>query len=296
MATVGSTSMPARWLNPLIKYAYPIIGDLPLDQIELSHVLAVMDAAEQAGFQMTARRIKENIARVINAAMAKGRCNAERRNPADAKLIAAARPSKRKRERPHYRAVDLNDAPKVFQALKARAETNTAFAAWCFMALTAARPSEALNARWSELDVGQKLWVLPPTRAKSSKQHIVPLSTAALEILDRQARIRSGEAVFPGSGGSPLSYNSFATAPAKGMIDAACPHGWRSVFRDFCGDVGDVPRDLAEAALAHSLGSTEASYRRRTAVEKRRLVMENYAQWLNSESAQVIAFPTGKKA
>ena len=199
----------AVWLNPLIKYAFPIIGDLPLDQIELSHVLAVMDAAEQAGFQMTARRIKENIARVINAAMAKGRCNAERRNPADAKLIAAARPSKRKGERPHYRAVDLNDAPKVFQMLKARAETHTAFAAWVFMILTAARPSEALNAQLSELDHDQKLWVLPPTRAKSSKQHIVPLSTAALEILERQARVRRRRRGLPRRGRQPIELQLF---------------------------------------------------------------------------------------
>jgi integrase len=148
----------------------------------------------------------------------------------------------------------------------ALAETQTAFAAWCFMIACALRPSEALN-----------------MRMKSEREHQVPLSTTAIAILERQARVRTGDAVFPGPSGSLL-------------IDAACPHGWRSVFRDWAGDIGDIQRDLAESALAHSLGSTEASYRRLTAVEKRRLVMESYAQWLNSESAQVIAFPTSKKA
>ena len=72
-------------------------------------------------------------------------------------------------------------------------------------------------------------------------------------------------------------------------VDAAAPHGWRSVFRDFCGHVAeDVPRDLAEAALAHSLGSTEAAYRKRTTIEKRRVVMEKYAAWLNSDDRKVI--------
>jgi integrase len=78
---------------------------------------------------------------------------------------------------------------------------------------------------------------------------------------------------FPGRSGSPLSYASFATAPAKAGIDACTPHGWRSCFRDWCGDIGDVPRELAEAALAHSLNATEGAYRRMTAVERWREVM-----------------------
>ena len=94
--------------------------------------------------------------------------------------------------------------------------------------------------------------------------------------------------------GSPLSYASFATAPAKVGIDACTPHGWRSCFRDWSGDIGDVPRDLAEAALAHSLNATEGAYRRMTAVERRREVMTRYADWLNDERGKVLAFPTGK--
>jgi integrase len=273
-----------------------VIGGFELDRIELSHILTIMQRAEEAGVSETGRLVRARIERVINAAMAKGHCDAARRNPADGKLIAAARPSKRKGERPHFRAVDLNDAPAVFKALKARAETNSAFAAWCFMIACAARPSEALNAQWNEVDVTQKLWVLSPQRMKSAKAHTVPLSSVALEIVDRQARVRTGHAIFPGGSGSAISYDSFAKAPMKAGIDAACPHGWRSCFRDFCGDIADVPRNLAEAALAHSLGATEASYRRRTAVEKRRSVMQRYADWLNGETAQVIAFPTGRKA
>jgi hypothetical protein len=103
---------------------------------------------------------------------------------------------------------------------------------------------------------------------KSAKQHVVPLSTAALAVLDRQQRVRSGDAVFPGRSGSSLSYASFATAPAKAGINACTPHGWRSCFRDWCNDIGDVPRDLAEAALAHSFNDTEGAYRRMKAVER----------------------------
>src|SRR6476660_7184035 len=93
----------------------------------------------------------------------------------------------------------------------------------------------------------------PGPTMKSERKHIVPLSTTAIAILERQAHVRTGDAVFPGPSGSPLSYNSFATAPTKAGINAACPHGWRSVFRDWAGNIGDVKREVAEFALAHSL-------------------------------------------
>jgi hypothetical protein len=109
--------------------------------------------------------------------------------------------------------------------------------------------------------------------------HVVPLSSAALAVLDRQ--LRTGDAVFRGRSGAPLSYASFGTAPAKAGINACTPHGWRSCFRDWCGDIGDVPRDLAEAALAHGLNATEGAYRKMTAVERRREVMTRHADWLN---------------
>ena len=96
--------------------------------------------------------------------------------------------------------------------------------------------------------------------------------------------------MFPGLSGSPLSYTAFSRAPAKAGIDAGSPHSWRSIFRDACGDKLRVDRDLAEAALAHSLGKVEAAYRRETAVEARRAVMEAYANWLMGEGVNVIAF------
>ena len=278
----------ATWLNPIVKFAYPVIGRLSLDQIKISHIVAIIERAEQADAPEAGRRVRARIERVINAAIALS--GEALRNPADGKLIAAARPSRRKGERPHYRAVKLDRAPEIFRTL-AR-QDGTAFAAWRFMIATAVRPSEALNAQWGEVDFDKRLWTIPPERMKSAREHVVPLSAAALAVLDRQRHVRTGDAVFPGRSGSSLSYSNFADAPMKAGIDAGTAHGWRSVFRDWCGDVGDVPRDLAEAALAHSLGATEGAYRRMTAVEKRRIVMEAYANWLNCEGARVLAFPT----
>jgi integrase len=158
------------------------------------------------------------------------------------------------------------------------------------MILTAARPSEALHAPWGEIDWAKRLWIVPPPRMKGAREHRVPLSPAALWLLERQVLVRTGDLIFPFRGGSPISYDAFASKPAHLGIDAASPHGWRSTFKDYCGDIAEnVPRNLAEAALAHSLGGVEGAYRKLTAVEKRRAVMESYAAWLMSDDRKVVA-------
>jgi integrase len=289
----------AVWLGPIKNYGLPVLRGMRLDEIEIAHILAVMKRAEEAGAPELARRARQRIEQVLNRAIALS--GKAMRNPADIKLISAVRPMKRKGERPHFRAVKLEDAPKVYQELRAKAESHSAFAAWCFVVLTASRPSEALEARWSEIDLDKRLWTVSAARMKSAREHIVPLSTAALAVLDLQAGRRindASDAVFPSRGGSPFSYTCFAGAPDKAGIDAATPHGWRSIFRRWAGDIADdVPRDLAEAALSHSLSSVEAAYWRGSrAVERRRKVMEAYSRWLLSDERKVLAFPTPKQA
>jgi integrase len=266
------------WFNPIARYAFPVIGDMALDEIRVEHVVAVMGSAPPD----VARRVRARIEAVINAAIALGQRTGG--NPAAATLIAAVLPSRRARG-PHFRRVELGAAPETFREILEGG--SVAHAAMAFMILTAARPSEALRASWSEIDLERRLWTIPAARMKSGKAHAAPLSPAATAVLERQAQRRTGDAVFPGRGGSPLSYSAFAAA----ATGAGSPHGWRSVFRDWAGDVGRVDRDLAEAALAHSLGKVEAAYRRQTAVEARRPVMEAYANWLSGAGAQIIAFP-----
>jgi integrase len=277
------------WLNPVIKYAYPVIGGKWLDDIRVEDVAAIMDAAVAQGARTAGPRVRLRIEQVINAAIAKGQRSAALGNPASVKLVKAVRPAAKTTEE-HFRRLPLDDAPAVFCALMARAEGSTAFAAWAFMIATAARPSEALCAPWAEVDLVKKTWTLPKERMKGGKEHVVPLSSIAVAALARQAERRTGDSVFPGRSGSPLSYTAFFRAPAKAGLDAGSPHSWRSVFRDACGDKLRVDRDLAEAALAHSLGKVEAAYRRETAVEARRAVMEAYANWLEGEGANVLAF------
>jgi integrase len=287
------------WLNPIVKYAYPVIGDMALDLIAGEHVVAILRAANANKAPTAGRKVQTRIGAVLNAATALGQRDAKLRNPADGKLIAAVLPSKRKAAQ-HFRRLALDDAPAMFRKLQALAEDSTPFAAWVFMIVTAARPSEALGARWEEeIDLDKRLWTVPggpDGRMKAEKDHVVPLSSAAVAVLERQAKVRTGDAVFPGRSGSPYTYSAFASAPARAGFDAGSPHGWRSMFRDACGDRltvngRRVERDLAEAALAHALDAVEGSYRRETAIEARRPLMEAYARWLEGEGANVVAFP-----
>jgi integrase len=182
----------------------------------------------------------------------------------------------------HFRQLELDGAPAMFRKLQELASDSTAIAAWAFMIATASRSSEALNARWGEINRERGLWTVPANRMKAGEAHVVPLSSIALAFLERQASVRTGDSVFPGRSGSPYTYSAFASAPARAGFDAGSPHGWRSVFRDACGDRLRVDRDLAEAALG--LGAVEGSYRRETAIEARRPVMEAYARWLTGDS------------
>jgi hypothetical protein len=133
------------------------------------------------------------------------------------------------------------------------------------------------------------LWVIPGERMKGGREHTIPLSSIALEVLERQRAVRTGDLIFPGRGGSAMAYSHFALAPKELGVDAGTPHSWRSHFRDWCGDIGRIDRDLAESALAHALGGTEASYRCQTAVEARRPVMQAYADWLVSDGVAAVA-------
>ena len=178
----------------------------------------------------------------------------------------------------------------MFRKIVEAAANKPTLAPWAFMIPTAARPSEALNTKWEEIDLGKELWTCPGARMKTGKDHVVPLSGAALAVLKRRAEVRTGDYVFPGRGAGKPSYSNFADAAVQAGFDAGAPHGWRSIFRDWAGDIGRVDRDLAESALAHSLGAVEGAYRRQSAIEARRPVMEAHALWLADESSDVVAF------
>ena len=158
------------------------------------------------------------------------------------------------------------------------------------MILTASRPSEALNAPWDEFDLDEGIWTVPATRMKAKKKHVVMLSSAAVDLLREQQRVVTGDLIFPGRGGSRMSYDTFTKAPARVGIDAANAHGWRSTFCAWAS--GKIPPDLVEHALAHALAPVMAAYKRDTSPEALRDMMERYAAWLVDDgAARVVVFP-----
>ena len=153
-----------------------------------------------------------------------------------------------------------------------------------FLILTAARSGEVLGARWVEFDLEAGLWIVPAIRMKAGKEHRVPLSKPALGIVKALYEHRISDFVFPGhSTGRPLSNMAFAKLLERMKADQYTPHGFRSAFRDWVGDLTSFPREVAEAALAHRVGdATELAYRRADALEKRRKLMEAWADYCAS--------------
>ena len=283
-----------NWFNPVKKYAYPIIGELPVNDIVAEHVAAVVRAAAADDNLETGKRVQQRIGKIISGAIARGWRDPLRGNPASADLVGAIVPLKREGE--HFRRIAIDDAPAAFRALQeARAHAaglqEVAFEAWTLMIACSSRPSEALLARWPEFNLEKRLWTVPKTRMKSNREHLVPLSRIALEVLERRARVKIGDRVFGG-----ISYATFAAAPKNAGFDLGTPHSWRSVFSDWRGNETNFPRELAEFALAHLVPGVAGDYQRESAPGRRAELMAAYAKWLVGESADVINFPTPARA
>jgi integrase len=260
------------------------------------HVAAVVRSAAADGNLETGKRVQQRIRKILNGAIARGERNPLHGNPANAELIGELVPLKRRTV--HYRRIKLEDAPAVFRALRAAREEATGIRAaeldaWLFMIATSSRPSEALRARWREADLDKKVLVKPAETMKSGVEHIVPLSSLAVEVLERRLQARTGDMVFAGESGRAIGYTNFALAPQRAGIDAGTPHSWRSVFSDWRGNKTGFARELAEFALAHTVPGVAGDYQRESAPERRVELMDTYARWLEGDAgAEVIVFPT----
>ena len=251
-----------NWFNPIARHVFPIIANMPINDVEPRHIAAVMAALDAKGLSKTSPRLRAHVAMIFNAAIANGDRDPLRGNPADSHLMRAMRPGTSKSDDEHYRRVELTDAPEKFRALQAAREAAdsslmvAALDAWLFMIGCALRPGEALRCAWGEVDLQKKLVTVAAPRMKGrkgkTKPHIVPLSALALGVLERRRALRLGdtENVFAGPDGAPPSHTYFAKAPGRAGLDCASPHSWRSVFSDWSGEIGNIAPDLREAALA----------------------------------------------
>src|SRR4051794_5269085 len=280
----------AQWATTLKVYAAPL-RDKPLDAIGTDDVLAALAPIWQTK-NVTASRVRGRIERVLDAARAKGLRTGE--NPARWRGHLDHLLSKRRKlARGHHPAMPYPDVPAFMAALGER--DAVAALALRFTILTAARSGEVLGARWSEIDRTTKTWVVPAERMKAGREHRVPLTDRACEILDALQAVRSGDYVFPGQPqGRPLSSMAMEMLLRRMKVESATVHGFRSSFRDWAGEATAFPREIAESALAHTVGdATERAYRRGDALEKRRLLMDAWARFVGAEQGEVIVLRGG---
>lgn len=226
----------------------------------------------------TAKRLRGRIENVLNFAKANGWRTGE--NPAQWRgHLENLLPPPRKLSRGHHSAMPYAQTP----AFVTRLQGSEAIAARAleFLILNASRSGEVLNAVWPEVDFGSRVWSVPAHRMKGGQEHQVPLSEQALSILQPLHDLRVSDFVFYGQRlGRPLSASSMTMLMRRMKTDQWTIHGFRSSFRDWCGNVTEFDRELAEHALAHSVGNkVELAYRRERALERRRVLMQAWADY-----------------
>jgi integrase len=282
-----------QWTNSLAAYAYPKIGGLLARDIELTHVMAILEPIWQTKTQ-TAKRLRGRIEHVLDWATTRG--YRDGLNPARwrghlDKLLAA--PSKMAKVK-HHRALPLHDMGEFIGRLRSAAGTGAR--ALEFLILTAARSGEVRGATWEEIDLEGRTWTIPAARMKAGKDHRVALSRSAVKLLSDLPRDAGAKLVFHAPRGGQLS-DMTLTAVVRRMGTKAVPHGFRSTFRDWAAECTNYPREVAEMALAHSIGNkVEAAYRRGDLFEKRKLMMADWATFCAKPRSGAVITMERKKA
>ena len=277
----------AQWLSSLEAYAFPIIGETPVNAIDGPAVRDVLAAIWLAKPE-TARRVRQRINGVVDWAIGKG----YRTAPLPMNAINKSLPKHRASAK-HHAAMPYAAIPTFLQRVRQRESMGRL--ALEAVILTAGRSGEVRGAVWSEIDLERALWTIPAARMKAEREHVVPLSAAALRIFRRMAELRTqgSDLVFPGTvRGKPLSDMTLAKVLRDMSLDCT-PHGFRSGFRDWVSEETTFDGTVAEAALAHTIeNKVEAAYRRGNLLEKRRALMAAWGDYCDGASGKVVRLAT----
>jgi integrase len=272
----------AQWRSTIATYCGPLAAK-PVDKIETEDVLRVLQPLWTTKAE-TASRLRGRMEKVLDAAKARGLRQSD--NPARWRGHLDHLLGKRQKlTRGHHPAIPWPEMPAFISRLRQRQAV--AALALEFTILTAARTGEVLGARWPEIDLERRVWTVPPDRMKAGRLHRVPLSNRACAILESLAKAPIGEFVFGGAKrGRPLSGMAMEMLLRRMDADAFTVHGFRSSFKTWAVEMTAFPNELSEAALAHVTGDrVEQAYRRTDVLERRRDLMQAWAQLLNSEMA-----------
>lgn len=262
-----------QWDKALRREISPVIGKIPVKEIDTPVIVKAIRPM-WGRIPVSASRVRGRIEAILDwATVSKFR---QGENPArwDGHLEHLLPAARKVAPVKHYAAMPYADVPGFMVSL--RATDSTVARALEFLILTAARSGEARGATWDEIELTEKVWTIPGARMKAGREHRVPLSPRALEILGKRGK----GAVFPGRGGGTVSEGGVKYLMQQLGADAYTAHGFRSAFRDWAGNETAFARDVAEAALAHRVGNeVELAYRRGDALEKRRKLMDAWAAY-----------------
>ncbi|WP_299984747.1 site-specific integrase [uncultured Ruegeria sp.] len=283
-----------QWRNTLTTHAVPELGSMLVDDITVQDVLRVLEPIWRTKTE-TASRLRGRIEAVLSWATVAGHRSGD--NPARwANNLKELLPAPSKIAKTHNQpALKVEDAQRWISDLQNRDGLGSR--ALEFLTLTATRSQEVRGARWSELDLDVGMWIIPADRTKMKREHRVPLSKASMELLQAIPRFSDSDLVFPAPKGGQMSDMTLSATMKRlhetdvkydgpGYLDRvskrpAVPHGLRSTFRDWVAECTSFPGDMAEVALAHKINnSVEAAYRRGDMLEKRRTMMDAWADFL----------------
>jgi len=270
-----------QWTSSLKKYVYPVIGSLPIQSVDVGLVLDILRPTWLTTTETTSR-VRGRVEAIIDYATPQYRVGD---NPARWQILKSKLPRKEKIAKvKHYAALPYADLPTFLAEL--RGHDGISAKALEFLVLTAARSSEALEATWAEVNFDAAAWTIPGDRTKAGAEHRIPLSERAVEILRYCHDRREGAFVFPGArDGSPVS-NAALRKMLATLERPVTVHGFRSTFRDWVAEKTSFARELAEKALAHTVGDeTERAYQRGDLFDKRRKLMDAWSRYCQGTAA-----------
>ncbi len=271
----------SQWRNTLEAYAYPVMGNISIQNIDVALVLKVLEPIWYEKTE-TATRVRQRIENILDWATARryrtGENPARWRGHLDKLLPKRSKVQKVR----HFVAMPYTELPKCYTKLKKH--DFIAALALAFIILTATRVSESRNAAWKEINLKTKEWNIPAERMKADRPHRVPLSKEAISILKRVKKLSPNKLVFEGG----ISGRSISDSSIRILLQEEYPnltvHGFRSTFRDWCAEMTSYPREVAEAALAHTLkDKTEAAYQRGDLFRKRQRLMNAWSNYVISK-------------
>ena len=267
------------WLRMLERHAFPRIGNTPVNQVDSSAVLAVLDPIWTTKPE-TARRVRQRMRTIFRWAMSHGFID---NNPAG-EVVDGALP-RMPHIKEHFRSLPYQEVGAALKTVEASGASLSAKLCLRFLVLTAVRSGEARGATWDEMDLEARTWRIHGSRMKAGVEHRVPLSEQALVVLEQSHLLRDeAGVVFPSpqkQGRNLSNMTLMMMLSSTGLAERATVHGFRSSFKNWSMEMTNTPWAVAEAALAHTLGnSTEQAYARSDLYERRRVLMQEWADYV----------------